>query len=114
MGDLISRQEAIELLSDYKDRLLRALDCMDMVGVERRIAESCFELIKACIEDIESLQSVQPEQKAGKWLIRKFGADAQCSKCKMYFSDVYDLENSDAYCRHCGTKMEGLKVITDE
>jgi len=63
---------------------------------------------------LEQMPSAQPERKPGKWLIRKFGANAQCSECKMSFSDVYDLESSDAYCRHCGTKMEGLKVITDE
>ena len=57
------------------------------------------------------LTSVQPERKTGRWLIRKGISDAQCSECKMYFSDVYDVENSDAFCRHCGAKMEGLKVV---
>lgn len=59
-------------------------------------------------------KSEQLERKTGVWLIHKFGSDAQCSECKMFFSDVYDMENSDNYCRHCGAKMEGLKVITDE
>ena len=45
----------------------------------------------------------------GWWLIRSFGSDAKCSECGMYFTDAYDMENSDNYCRHCGTKMNGLK-----
>ena len=56
--DLISRQEIIDLLSDYKDRFLGALDCMDIVGIERRIIESCLEFIEACIKDIESLDHI--------------------------------------------------------
>lgn len=59
-------------------------------------------------------KSEQPEQKTGVWLIRRFGADAQCSECKTFFSDVYDMENSDNYCRHCGAKMEGLKRVKDD
>ena len=66
------------------------------------------------IDRLLSTSSAQPERKTGKWLIRKFGADAQCSECKMFFSDVYDMENSDAYCRHCGAKMEGLRRVKDE
>ena len=59
MVDPINRQEAIDLLLYSKDLLLRALDCMDIVGIERRIFESYLELIEGCIEDIESLPSVQ-------------------------------------------------------
>ena len=63
---------------------------------------------------IEQLPSVTPERKTGHWLIREGISDAQCSECGMYFNDVYDMENSDAFCRHCGTKMEGLKVVKNE
>ena len=59
MVDPINRQEVIDLLSDYKDQLLGALDCMAIVGVERRIIESLLELIEGCIEDIESLPCAQ-------------------------------------------------------
>lgn len=58
--------------------------------------------------DIEKLPTVPG--KSGWWLIRSFGSDAKCSECGMYFTDVYDMENSDNYCRHCGTKMNGLKL----
>ena len=66
------------------------------------------------LEAVKGLPSAQPERKKGWWLIREGISDAQCSECGMYFRDVYDMENSDAFCRQCGTKMEGLKVVEDE
>ena len=58
--------------------------------------------------------TIESERKTGRWLIREGISDAQCSECKMYFRDVYDMDNSDAFCRHCGAKMDGLKVVEDE
>lgn len=55
--------------------------------------------------------SAQPERKTGRWLIKKIGADAQCSECGTYFSDAYDTDNSDAFCRHCGAKMDGWNFL---
>lgn len=43
----------------------------------------------------------------GRWIIPRFGADAKCSVCGMYYSDVYDMESKDHYCRNCGAKMDG-------
>ena len=60
--------------------------------------------------ELRKLPSAQPERKPGKWLIREFGDDAQCSECGMYFKDAYDSENSDHYCRHCGAEMEGTAL----
>ena len=62
-------------------------------------------------EVIERQPIIEPERKTGWWLIKRFGADAQCSECGTYFSDAYDTDNSDVFCRHCGAKMDGLKVI---
>ena len=59
----------------------------------------------------ETQVSVQPEVKTGKWLIRKWGAEAQCPNCHKYFSDVYDMEGYDAYCRNCGLQMVGIQKI---
>ena len=42
----------------------------------------------------------------GRWIYRKRGW-AECSECHHNFVDVYDLDNSDNYCRHCGAKMDG-------
>ena len=81
---------------------ISALGAIDQYKRERDIA----------VEQLKELgYQLGEKQRTGVWLIRRFGADAQCSVCGMRFSDVYDLENSDAYCRHCGLKMKGLKVM---
>ena len=90
-GDIVSRQVAIDALMDEFKRVPTTA-----IRAKNRI---------------DRLPSAQPERKTGRWLIRNGISDAQCSECKMYFSDVYDVENSDAFCRHCGAKMEGLKVV---
>ena len=108
--DLISRTQAIDALAE------------DMPSTytpdgSHPADEGIFmaqEIYADCIKTIEILPSAQPERKTGRWLIREGISDAQCSECKMYFRDVYDMDNSDAFCRQCGTKMEGLKVVEDE
>ena len=101
MDDLISRQAAIDAVHANYDEIL------DFKSTGRTVADSIEDIINA-------LPSAQPERKTGRWLIREGISDAQCSECKMYFRDVYDMDNSDAFCRHCGAKMEGLKVVEDE
>lgn len=54
---------------------------------------------------IAHLPSAQP---TATWLIHKWGDDAKCSNCGRSFKDVYDMDNYDQYCRHCGTHMEGV------
>lgn len=34
---------------------------------------------------------------------------ATCERCGFSFIDVYDMENYDSYCRHCGAVMDGIK-----
>ena len=91
MDDLISKRAAIDAVIEW-------------YGCEPNDLEY-FEKI------IEKKPSTEPERKTGRWLIREGISDAQCSECKMYFRDAYDMDNSDAFCRHCGAKMEGLKVV---
>lgn len=95
----------------------KALDTISRQAAIDAVSEGCFELrgiFKECEEKLLALPSAQPDRKTGWWLIREGISDVQCSECGMYFRDVYDMENSDAFCRHCGTKMEGLKVVEDE
>lgn len=44
--------------------------------------------------------------KHGHWILKGFG-NAECSVCGHYSSRVYDDDNADRYCRHCGAKMDG-------
>jgi len=49
--------------------------------------------------------------KHGRWINMKNG-NANCSVCGQYVVGVYDDDNADKYCRHCGAKMDlgGLKM----
>ena len=104
MSDLISRQAAIKTLHDEIVRRRISEDTNDDGALDEFDTEAI----------LRKLPSTQPDRKTGWWLIREGISDAQCSECGMYFNDVYDMENSDAFCRHCGTKMEGLKVVKNE
>lgn len=43
--------------------------------------------------------------KHGHWILRGNG-NADCSCCGYRFYGVYDDDNADRYCRHCGAKMD--------
>lgn len=51
----------------------------------------------------------------GHWIVSNKSSWSQCSVCKRHFLYVWDYENADWYCRHCGAKMdEPMEVIDDE
>ena len=79
--------------------------------IERQAAIDALDCINGAEEVLKALPPAKPEQKTGMWLIRKWGDDAKCSNCGRTSKDVYDMENYDAFCRCCGAKMEGIKVI---
>ena len=134
--DLIDRQQAIDaivnctncgdekILREYvamhnldnmwSGGILEALDAVkDLPSPQPYTAEEIQkvqELVAVQIEKAYELgrESVQP---TGTWLIHKWGDDAQCSNCGRSFKDVYDMDNYDQYCRHCGTHMKGIKAI---
>ena len=64
--------------------------------------------IQDIIEDMPTIE-VQPIR-YGCWYVQKFGDNARCSECGMSFKDVYDIENHDRYCRHCGARMLGIAI----
>ena len=57
---------------------------------------------------VDKTPTIEPERKTGKWIVLKHTKHAMCSECRRSFIDVYDLENWDHYCRHCGTVMESI------
>lgn len=44
--------------------------------------------------------------KHGKW-INCMNGNATCSECRIRQKDVYDFDNEQHYCGHCGAKMDG-------
>ena len=97
MDDLISRKETI-------DYLMTNMGWHDENGREVDDADDKRAIISDLINGIQSVD-VAPVVH-GHWIYKKNGW-AECSECHHDFLGVYDLENSDAYCRHCGAKMDG-------
>ena len=88
---LISKQDAINAVSEY------ALKHTDLD------ADKLNGLVKVIMKLPEPVQH-------GRWYIQRFGDDARCSECGMSFKDVYDIEDYDRYCRHCGARMLGVAI----
>ena len=62
VGDMISRQEVIDVLDTGCELLRRVLDDTDVVGVERAKYEWGLSLIESYIADMKALPSAQPEK----------------------------------------------------
>lgn len=56
---------------------------------------------------IKNQDTVDPV-KHGRWIFKGNG-NADCSCCDYRSSGVYDDDNADRYCRHCGAKMDGME-----
>ena len=67
----------------------------------------------ACLGAIELLKSQEPQATTheAEWHIFKGRRGATCSYCKYTFDDVYDPENYDYYCRHCGARMVRIRTV---
>lgn len=119
MNDLISRQAAIKALSFDKELLNRALDDMDMVGIDREKYTWGLGLVESYIADIEDLPTAQPERKTGKWVFEdgspinrglKMMETAVCSQCG-HIAPGYSFWDCDLeltnFCPNCGAEMKG-------
>lgn len=110
MSDLISRQEAIDVLNDGAELLRRVLDETYVVGDERTKYEWGISLIESYISEMDGLPSAQPERKKGKWHQRFYPKVEMmvCSECGNEFS--YDAETGVRdynFCPNCGADMRG-------
>jgi hypothetical protein len=47
-------------------------------------------------------ESIRPK---GRWRLNKDGSGT-CSECHRTRNDVWDMDNWDNFCSHCGAKME--------
>lgn len=88
MDDLISRQDAIEVV-----------DAVWEVTGDKNVAKVW--------DQIKDLPTVQPERKTGRWIDEGFYADGhgahafRCSECGGHIIE-YD---ADPFCRWCGADM---------
>ena len=56
--------------------------------------------------DIKNAPTIEPERKTGHWKFDWRHDKATCSECRHTFRCVFDIDNFDNFCRHCGAKME--------
>lgn len=87
-------------MSDYisREETLRA--------IQPRYAPAINKVLAGIIESVPAAD-VKPVVR-GRWIVKRFGSDAQCSECGRRFSDAYDADICDHYCRHCGAEMAGV------
>ena len=112
MTDLISRQEAIDVLRIEEELLRRVLDDMDVVGQDREKYSWGLGLIESYISDIEELPSAELVRH-GKWApkyIKICGQDwasgMKCSECGEDALNAEDNEFLTNYCPNCGARMD--------
>ena len=77
--------------------------CDDCAQLEDTKCELSGEYICLSVQNAPTVEAIPVVH--GHWIYKKNGW-AECSECHHDFLGVYDLENSDAYCRHCGAKMD--------
>ena len=105
MDDLISRQDAIDVLRFEEELLKRVLDDMDVVGQDREKYSWGLGLIEAYISDIEELPSAEPVRH-GKWMftpsdaIEAMFTKPKCSECR------FESADGGNYCPNCGARMD--------
>ena len=49
------------------------------------------------------------KQREGKWIFHKDGSGT-CNQCKTTQLHIWDMDNFQSYCGHCGAKMKGGAV----
>lgn len=69
------------------------------------------ELMLDAMLALEAPQEPQATTPEAEWLLFKGKRGATCSYCKHTYYDVYDVENHDYYCRHCGAKMVRIRTV---
>ena len=101
MSDLIDRQEAINAVKKVDMQVYEG-----NAAVGRRLYLTQDEMIAI----IESLPSVESEQKTGKWVydgIRGRFPACKCSICGHYENADWALLQGVNYCPNCGADMRG-------
>lgn len=96
MQDLISRQQAIELIHT----LYPSAPIMQM---NRKRWEKKYKPYIEAEKALEKLPSVQPERKRGEWISNDIDPEAWnfCSVCGEQAIDLFD------FCPNCGADMRG-------
>ena len=107
MSDLISKQAAIDVLTENKEMINAVLDSLTLDYNTRRNEEQRRGQINEDIETIKALPSAQAERKTGRWFsdVAYYDEDgcpcivSRCSEC----GEAYPESN---FCPNCGARMK--------
>ena len=104
MNDCLSREAAIEALNLQIRQCDNALANFGISMKDEYAVKVERASLVAFKQQLESLPSIQPARKRGKWKLLD-GGKGQCSECQSVFNDVWDYDKSDSFCRGCGADM---------
>lgn len=113
MDDLISRQAAIELKSEFLNPNVNR-ETEEQTAIDRAYARGWNSCNTHWIDEISDLPSAQPERKKGKWIRITQGADPEKYICPFCHRTVenYGPEGFVSirypYC-HCGADMREVE-----
>ena len=135
MSDLISRQAAIEAVGVNTWAGARIMQlppaqpepCEDTVSRQRLLSDlkeltaawgkypvmaEQIKGVETAIGYVETIPSVTPERKKGKWIEEDDGWDGvfwRCSECNepLYLVDGTPVDNEYHFCPNCGADMRG-------
>lgn len=91
--------EADRLLEHYNLAMANAENNREINHVFKR--QELFKAVRAVVNTCPTIDPV----KHGEWVFKGNG-NADCSCCGYRSFGVYDDDNADRYCRHCGAKMD--------
>ena len=88
-------------------------DALALLKAQEQKCRECGEATSKAIQELQAKLKAQEPQGTpeAEWLLYKGMRGATCSYCKHTFDDVYDVENYDYYCRHCGAKMIRMRAM---
>lgn len=87
---------------------MRLIDGNRLLNLARSERDTCGKDydFDGLLSDIENAPTVEAAPvRHGRWINMKNG-NANCSVCGRHVVGVYDDDNADKYCRHCGSRMD--------
>lgn len=91
------------------------LDCIGDVGNDPEddttfltIGQACAIAHKSIVDMVKAAPAVDPStlRPTGRWTLNRDGSGT-CSECHRTRNDVWDMDNWDNFCSHCGADMRG-------
>lgn len=87
------------------DALVAKMKAYD-IWHETEYQDGYFDGFSDGIAEVEEAPTIEAEVvKHATWKLHRNG-EGTCSNCKRTFADVWDFDNFDNYCAHCGAKMD--------